>query len=288
MKEVTFQTTTSNKGTTSPYFFRSNPTSSSVRSTYFLKSPSSVYGSIQSLGPLIYTWATMDPDLVAKCTRRAAKENTNDIICASCQRIIDNASRHFLDCSKVRVPEDLSSTIIRQQRAQMTMIPCVELIGKHMERSVRHLCEHGCYLRAYAPCREWFTLRQTLSARMDTSTDTVLRNWTCRLIERETNTTASRNSSSDIEEQQRSHEGNESSEEPPRIQKRRRLSASPTNSCQDFRSSSLPRVVFLSRSEAKVRAIPLVAIVSYMTLDFSFFSSMIVHSAVHLHTSRIP
>ena len=170
MKEVTFQTTSSNKGTTSPYFFRSNPTSSSVRSTYFLKSPSSVYGSIQSLGPLIYTWATMDPDLVAKCTRRAAKENTNDIICASCQRIIDNASRHFLDCSKVRVPEDLSSTIIRQQRAQMTMIPCVELIGKHMERSVRHLCEHGCYLRAYAPCREWFTLRQTLSARMDTST----------------------------------------------------------------------------------------------------------------------
>ena len=118
--------------------------------------------------------------------------------------------------------------------------------------------------------------------------DTVLRNWTCRLIEREANTTASCNSSADKEEQQRSHEGNESSEEPPRIQKRRRLSASPTNSCQDFRSSSLPRVVFLSRSEEKVRAIPMVAIVSYMTLDFSFFSSMIVHSAVHLHTSRIP
>lgn len=115
--------------------------------------------------------------------------------------------------------------------------------------------------------------------------DTVLRSWTCRLIERET---ASCNSSADKEEQQRSHEGNESSEEPPRVQKRRRLSASPTNSCQDFRSSSLPRVVFLSRSEEKVRAIPMVAIVSYMTLDFSFFSSMIVHSAVHLHTSRIP
>ena len=152
--------------TSSPYFknhHQPQTTKSSKRSSHFLLSPSSVHGSIQCLGPLVYTWATPDhPKSVPTiCTR--GKENET---CPRCQAMIDQALLHFSSCSKFR--EQFSKASPKSSSLSFKQgIPCVEIVGTQMEQAVRHLCDSGCFLRAFAPCREWIFLRQTLSSLTD-------------------------------------------------------------------------------------------------------------------------
>jgi len=58
---------------------------------------------------------------------------------------------------------------------------CVELVGRWMEEhALRHLCANQCFLRAFAPSREWMILRKTLENPVPIGE--ILRDWTCRLV----------------------------------------------------------------------------------------------------------
>ena len=48
--------------------------------------------------------------------------------------------------------------------------------------SVRHLCPHACYLRAFAPVREWHYLRKAILEYSNDSPELFLKGWQCRLM----------------------------------------------------------------------------------------------------------
>jgi hypothetical protein len=164
--------------TTSPYFqspsLRSSSntgTTTSKSSTYFLRSPSSVHGSIQSLGPLIYTWINssnsdsdsdldidIDMDVPASCTRTSESSlssSTPILCCAPCQTVISQATRQFSSCPTFQkqqqqppsppplsqertssmAPSSCSSSIIHNPQQQQCCC-CVERVGVSMEQSV--------------------------------------------------------------------------------------------------------------------------------------------------------
>ena len=57
---------------------------------------------------------------------------------------------------------------------------------QHLEclwhQSVRHLCTHGCYYKAYAPVREWHKLRQAVRLQDRDAMDAKLQGWQCRIV----------------------------------------------------------------------------------------------------------
>lgn len=168
----------------SPYFQSPRPLLSSTdtpkSSVFFSRSPSSVHGSVDSLGPLIYTWINTNnskSDFVGgpSCTR------TNEA-CTSCPALISQAKRQFSMCPifqqrQQQGPSSPGEFVSAQSPRNDIKNPqqrrcCVELAGETMELNVRHLCEFGCYLRAFSPCRDWVALRKTLHTRTDQSLGT--------------------------------------------------------------------------------------------------------------------
>jgi hypothetical protein len=168
--------------TTSPYFKLASSPSGPFKpcSAYFLRSPSSVHGSIESLGPLIYTWTTSSrshSDVISSCTRTSATSSST-IICDACQMVLSEALARFSHCPEFQPPLDdnkkLATTALLviprgSKEPQQKSACCVEEIGFLAEHQLRHLCRHGCYLKAFAPSRDWVTLRQTIHRRTDQS-----------------------------------------------------------------------------------------------------------------------
>ncbi|OEU22561.1 hypothetical protein FRACYDRAFT_232718 [Fragilariopsis cylindrus CCMP1102] len=65
--------------------------------------------------------------------------------------------------------------------SSLSSLTCVELVGRWAEQhSVRHLCPNQCFLRAFAPIREWMVLRKKLEKY--TPIGEILNDWTCRLV----------------------------------------------------------------------------------------------------------
>ena len=52
----------------------------------------------------------------------------------------------------------------------------------HWHQSVRHLCTHGCFYKAYAPVREWHKLRQAVRLHNSDAMDAKLQGWHCRIV----------------------------------------------------------------------------------------------------------
>lgn len=170
-----------------------SPTNPSVCSPYFLRSPSSVYGSVQSLGPLIYTWTSQRVGKSRKRGRDSCRPSTScrsKSICTSCQPVIVDALRHFECCHIFR--EKKSNAKLSYGRsvgceavvseADHAATSCTERVGRLAENDwVRHLCPNQCFLRAFAPSRDWIALRRALHCQTNASVKSVLRDWTCRL-----------------------------------------------------------------------------------------------------------
>lgn len=49
---------------------------------------------------------------------------------------------------------------------------CFKRAEQHLDQSVRHLCAHRCYMRAFAPCRDWLLLRKTIHEVADATVGT--------------------------------------------------------------------------------------------------------------------
>ena len=50
-----------------------------------------------------------------------------------------------------------------------------------LKRAVCHLCKFNCYMRAFAPAREWLKLRKSISDMLQISPDRLLKGWSCHL-----------------------------------------------------------------------------------------------------------
>eukprot|EP00536_Pseudo-nitzschia_multiseries_P001182 jgi/Psemu1/180184/e_gw1.14.63.1 len=161
-----------------------------VSSDYFLHSPSSAYGSVLSLGPLVYTWISSSDcqEIRSNCERRQSPyENIRDA-CDPCLQILRAETfQHFEACpifrkeleacvSNPSVTDGKPFVIRKHQKST-----CVERVGQWAEAHLlRHLCPNQCYLRAFAPSREWMLLRTKLEKLSPIGE--ALNDWTCRLV----------------------------------------------------------------------------------------------------------
>lgn len=59
---------------------------------------------------------------------------------------------------------------------------CWELAEERLQKAVQHLCPHRCFMRAYAPYRDWFSLRKILvHEHTSASIDKIFSEWRCFL-----------------------------------------------------------------------------------------------------------
>jgi len=155
----------------------SNPKFCHLKSSYFARSPLSVHGCLDNLGPLIFA---------------LSKRNSTDYSCekttsCKCSRALRNeALSHFQECAHfrsryercetVKIETDFStSTAAAVAAAEVpTPLTCWELEDLRIQHSVRHLCSNRCYMRAYAPVREFVLLRKAVHELTDAPLGTVL------------------------------------------------------------------------------------------------------------------
>ena len=141
----------------SPYFTvrscHSSTTKSQRSSRHFLHSPSSTQGSLRHLGPIIYTWSQFLPP---KCTR--PPDCCHQSLCNPCLKFLHDATRHFVDCPQFR-----ETFYVQREWTFDDNTPCLLVVGQVAERCVRHLCANRCYLRAFAPSRDWVAMRKDLA-----------------------------------------------------------------------------------------------------------------------------
>ena len=159
-------------------------------SDYFLRSPSSAYGSIQSLGPLVYTWidSSNRDEIHLNCSRLTSSSDNNGKPCDTCSKILmKDAFRHFRDCPVFREKLDFYSWNSNRTGSSdhaggnNRHSSCVEVVGRWAEEhALRHLCPNQCFLRAFAPSRDWMVLRKNL--KKVTPIGEILKDWTCRLV----------------------------------------------------------------------------------------------------------
>lgn len=146
----------------SPYFRKRRQQSSGESgSPYFRKAPSSPFGAVQSMGSLL------------SCLGRSVEPHSNQLhLCSvdSCADLARNAICHFEDCAVFRKSWETSTCHHHKDEA------------KRLERSVRHLCRHRCYFRAYAPARAWLALRETLQSETCLPIKKLLQGWSCILV----------------------------------------------------------------------------------------------------------
>jgi hypothetical protein len=149
-------------GSSSPYFDKRRRTGHTTHSVscYFVQSPSSAWGSVNSLQSLLFRLTNATEP---KCRRRSRPNSS--LCCSTCVSIIDNAIGHFRFCS-----------IFQEQWRELSLRSDAEECWKdaelHLDRSVRHLCSNRCYMRAFAPCRDWLSLRNSIHHLTDLSVGT--------------------------------------------------------------------------------------------------------------------
>ena len=157
-----------------------------VVSNYFLRSPASAQESIQSLGPLVYTWigSSSCKDIRSNCLLHTSSSTINRKPCNPCWKTLtEDGFRHFLDCPIFRLELDVYTVNSEFARFQPPgcKTTCVELVGRWAEEhALRHLCSNQCFHRAFAPSREWMILRKKLTKFRPIGN--VLNDWTCRLV----------------------------------------------------------------------------------------------------------
>lgn len=147
------QTKRSRGEKSSKYFaFETPPSKASVcsatSSRHFLDSPSSAIGSVSSMPSFLETLAPIDLDESTSC---------------SCQCLIESASLQFAHCEMFRESSSKNPSTCKAESH------CCDECTLDFQRRLCHLCPHGCYLRAFAPLREWHSLRESVAEISDVS-----------------------------------------------------------------------------------------------------------------------
>ena len=140
-------------------------------SSYFRRAPSSAFGAAQSLGPLLLCMSGANEDCFT-----TYKEG-----CAAC---VKSSLQHFACCSVFN--KEWESYDGEPSEATCDAVPppcCWRQANRRLQYSVRHLCQHRCFMRAYAPYRAWWSLRKALiREQTDGSVDKMLAGWRCILL----------------------------------------------------------------------------------------------------------
>jgi hypothetical protein len=147
---------------TSPHFDKRRRTGHTTHSVscYFVESPSSSWGSVKSLQSLL---GTLTNATEPRCQRR--RRPNSSLCCSTCGSVIDHAVKHFQSCS-----------IFQEHWSELSLCndpeECWKRAELHLDRSVRHLCSDRCYMRAFAPYRDWLSLRNSIHQLTDLSVGT--------------------------------------------------------------------------------------------------------------------
>jgi len=147
-------------------------------SLYFCRSTSSAWGAAQRQQPVC---AHLLPEFCGKSSYcyydESRTQNERETI----------AMRHFGSCSFFR---ERWAQFDENSLASLASDYCE--LEQRLDHAVRHLCSCKCYLRAFAPCRDFWSLRQAVTAALDDdeksstrlplSVDASLRGWVCFLL----------------------------------------------------------------------------------------------------------
>ena len=164
----------------SPYFQQSQQHATTARTTssyYFVQSPSSAYGAVESMG----SW------LACLAINYCSNDDDDPAACSSSSSIEEEACRPFQTCRYFQQAWDDESSAKNDAMTELLKSGTDDddndaRAVARMHRCVRHLCAQRCYMRAYAPCREWYALRQKLRNERRGSVNRALRGWCCRLL----------------------------------------------------------------------------------------------------------
>ena len=150
---------------TSPYFTKrkrspcssssdvcqDDPSFSKRQSSYFSRSPLSVHGCVERLGPLIFSISEKDAPSYP-CQRSTS--------CKCSNAVLNDAFSYFHSCDLFRARYD--SYPERHGSSNKALLACWETANSRIQYSARHLCSKRCYLRAFAPVRESLLLRKSV------------------------------------------------------------------------------------------------------------------------------
>jgi len=150
-------------GTSSSFVPR--PLSSTSVSRYFRNVPSFAAETVRTLGPLRETWGE------GLFVRDATEQFRG------CP-IFEETFRELNETVKKENENEEEEENENEEEEEQIPIPEYEM-EDILSRSVRHLCGNNCYLRAYAPAREWHALRKTIRDAIGYSPDRMLRGWRC-------------------------------------------------------------------------------------------------------------
>lgn len=143
-------------------------------SSYFTRSPSSAFGAVHSLGPWLPCLANHRGENIV-CSKSPGDSDS----CEACRPVIQAAVQQFWACPYFVKGWKESSAA---SDGESSSLVCWRGAEARIHRCVRHLCPQRCYMRAYSPCREWFTLRKRLREESSFSVDNALTGWLCVLL----------------------------------------------------------------------------------------------------------
>jgi len=126
---------------------------SGTSSKHFLHAPSSPIGSMRSLPNFLIT---LVPTIGEECVREKGTR-----FC-SCERLAEAARAQFVHCPVFEEKRRRSYNETSRVKGRNDVCCCNEKFLE-LQRRVCHLCSHGCYLRAFAPLREWHYLRASVA-----------------------------------------------------------------------------------------------------------------------------
>lgn len=149
--------------TSSKYFEVETPPSKAsnlikaTSSRYFLHSPSSAIGSVRSMPSFLRALVSLEEEKTIEL-----EEGT-----CSCQCLAQVASdAQFAHCP---IFQEARQSNAKQKKERSS---CCDEQTLDFHRSICHLCPHACYLRAFAPLREWHYLRASCAEISESSPGT--------------------------------------------------------------------------------------------------------------------
>jgi hypothetical protein len=140
----------------------SSSITSATSSKHFLHSPSSAIGSVRSM-----------PNFLTTLLPPHMEEMPPEESGCSCKSLAEAARSQFQHCP---IFQETRRSYLQSRRnaQQKSGVSCCDEQILELQASLRHLCPHGCYLRAFAPLREWHSLRAIVAERSETSSPGII------------------------------------------------------------------------------------------------------------------
>lgn len=127
---------------------------SATSSNYFVDSPSSAIGSFRTMPNFLHALIPSEEVIQESTTRRSTKAQCR------CRLLARTAGTQFEHCPAFKEMLQITNT---PQGGEDSGISCCDLETLAVVKSVSHICSHACYLRAFAPLRDWHSVRKSVA-----------------------------------------------------------------------------------------------------------------------------